>query len=600
MLTKYLTSSNSYNLIKYLSKIGVFAKLSESKSIETSWENLMNNAKKVSDTNTYNKIKDIDWDYWELNIQNKVLLEPIKSTYIHETLKICNILDEIDKIYTNKENKLIKDERIKEYKGIWKLYNICIEKCKNSVMKSKEILELGIQSLWMMDNQDIQDELSDNKFLEIDNYWRNYVYQMSVSDPELYQGFDPLSNEGIQEYNTRVENFIDRMNKRDLMNPRSKNIEQYSSSEYYDIYRQAFLEHMLYYLIRTGDSYRIFPEIPPWEWLVDIEKLRYYYIQVAQPRRRSKQLEKYLLFLPLEYTPSNLLEGEEYYQKLFNYEFKTTYTIFSRLMASYMLFVEPYIPVQTNSAMYRALLIDNGKGQFFSFGDDINCLYYLPNRNPDLRDKLEENNIEFNKENIDMNINKNNISKLFSNLSIFYKDDMSPKSCWDTWYTYLNITGRKLKPEYVAINEIFLNILEKRGCDWFKMKNETISNAFLRRFEETTTKCNQLCEIINDYLEDIKSRIQKKVFIEWKDIPRKINEIEENYIQEIHLYKDYISRNDKVIGSQESQDKTELFFSVLNNEKKLLEFLGNQDFIVIDENKSICNSPEYIKSKING
>lgn len=48
------------------------------------------------------------------------------------------------------------------------------------------------------------------------------------------------------------------------------------------LFRKAFIEHMMYYLIRTGGDYRFFPEMLPWQWLGDIEDQRYRFLSVVQ------------------------------------------------------------------------------------------------------------------------------------------------------------------------------------------------------------------------------------------------------------------------------------------------------------------------------
>lgn len=47
------------------------------------------------------------------------------------------------------------------------------------------------------------------------------------------------------------------------------------------LHRRVFLEHMTYYLVRTGGDFRFFPELPPWQWLAHMEDLRFSFLSLV-------------------------------------------------------------------------------------------------------------------------------------------------------------------------------------------------------------------------------------------------------------------------------------------------------------------------------
>merc|ERR1719253_2173392 len=120
-----------------------------------------------------------------------------------------------------------------------------------------------------------------------------------------------------------------------------------------------------------------------------------------------------------------------------------------RLMGSYILFSDAYVPVQSGMAFYKALQSDAGKGTFYSLGGDVHCLFYKP-----------------------------------AGEALAMPD---PTECFHALADYASMTGRRFEVGYAAALESFAEVLESRkeglgGC-WFTAPGESSSDAFMRRLK---------------------------------------------------------------------------------------------------------------------
>jgi len=123
----------------------------------------------------------------------------------------------------------------------------------------------------------------------------------------------------------------------------------------------------------------------------------------------------------------------------------------ARLMGSFVLFSDAYIPVQTGTAFYRALQIDEGKGTFYSLGNDVHCLFYKP-----AGDALPM---------------------------------PAPTDCFHALADHATMSGVKFEVGYAAAFEAFTEVLESRkdglgGC-WFTAPGESSADAFMRRLKKS-------------------------------------------------------------------------------------------------------------------
>lgn len=127
------------------------------------------------------------------------------------------------------------------------------------------------------------------------------------------------------------------------------------------------------------------------------------------------------------------LQGEAYYSKLIAKESTASELCAARLMGNFILFSDSYVPVQSGTAFYRAIQMDNGKGTFYSLGGDVNCLFYKP-----------------------------------AGEALSTPD---PVECFQALADHATMTGRKFEPGYAAAFESFAEILSSRkeglAGNWF-------------------------------------------------------------------------------------------------------------------------------------
>lgn len=398
---------------------------------------------------------EIDWDYWANKISHKEILSCVKNFYCEEVKKL-------DMLMTEKHIQKTEKETIG-----WDLFeNQCIKSCEKSVDESNTVVQNAARALWISYNNPPINTIDPNDWLDSDDYWSAYVEKHNLYNPK--QGVDdPESENEIQEkkssWHSRVSKFNDRSDTPILF----QYMEQLPSWEFYDIHRRAFLEHMTYYLIRTGNDYRFFPEIPPIEWLTNIEQLRYQFVSVAQRRRAHFQLENLERERALEMQPINFhADGEEHYQKFINNEVKNTEMFVARLMGNYMFLCHPFVPIQSTFSLLNVMSIDNGRGEIYSFGDDVNALFYLP---------VES-----------------------------YRFIPSPRIAFNSMMDYLTITGRRLNPAYATLLEIHADLVESRGEHWMQAPDESMAEAFVRRLGQET---GELTNVFRAYADELAKRI---------------------------------------------------------------------------------------------
>merc|ERR1719188_575143 len=137
--------------------------------------------------------------------------------------------------------------------------------------------------------------------------------------------------------------------------------------------------------------------------------------------------------------------------KLIGRESSMTDLTVGRLMGNYILFSDAYVPVQTGTAFYRALQMDDGKGTFYSLGGDVHCLFYKPAGEA---------------------------------LPL-----PSPTECFHSLADHATMTGVKFEVGYATAFEAFTEVLESRkdglgGC-WLTAPGESTAAAFMRRLKKS-------------------------------------------------------------------------------------------------------------------
>lgn len=423
----------------------------------------------------------IDWDYWEKNIGHKEIVQSMRSFYEQQKSLLNAVIGEDHK------------EALERKKEGWTLFDQAISSCESSVETSENLVANGARGLWVSYHNPPLPKISDAEWLDSDPGW-----QAVVEKQFLYNPTASVAEEDLPKWKQVLRNGW--RHKMDTFNARSDTpvlyqyMDQLPSWEYYDIHRRAFLEHMVYYLLRTGGDYRLFPECPPSNWLADIEELRYQFIAVSQRRRAAFQLSGEHREMALDLDASD----EARVTKLLTDEAIGYEQLAARMMANYCFLCHPYIPVQTERALYRVLSKYSSSGRLFTLGDDVNALFFLPKAEPGSECPLP-----------------------------------SPREAYNALLDHCALTGRCINPSYAEMLNIQTQVLEKRGQDWFTVPGELVCDAFMRRLQKNDPSYH----IYSAYVKELKDRFEKAQ--EVVDIAAAMQKVEDNYRSECELFSLY-------------------------------------------------------------
>jgi len=195
-------------------------------------------------------------------------------------------------------------------------------------------------------------------------------------------------------------------------------------------------------------------------------------------------------------------DGEAHFAKLIARETAVTELAVARLMGNFVLFSDAYIPVQSGTAMYRALQMDNGAGTFYSLGSDVHCLFYKP-----AGDALPM---------------------------------PDPTACFHALADHATMSGVKFDVGYAAAFEGFAEVLESRksglgGC-WFTVPGESTADAFMRRLR----KADPAYAIFEAYAAEHKERWADAKALTLTEAAAEMPEIERKYRLECVEYANVI------------------------------------------------------------
>lgn len=383
--------------------------------------------------------KSIDWASWEAKISHKEVTDCLKAFHAQQTA----LLDAVAK-----EDHLAS---VKSSSGGWNLFDESVKSCEKSVEKSETILKNGARALWISFQNPAISMLSQSEWLDADQYWQAFVEKHHFYHNHLCSAVeDPESKEYDAKQKADLKTKWEAFDGRGTTRQNNKLLYQRPSFEYYDVMRGPLIEHMMFYLSKTGGDARFFPQTMPVQWFAEIYNIRFKIYNVLQRRKRlahetSMNKEAFHDFHPedLEH------DGDAYYSKLIARETAVTELTAARLMGNYILFSDAYIPVQSGAAFYKALLADGGKGTFHSLGADVHALFYKP-----------------------------------AGEALTMPD---PKECFVALADHANMTGVKFEVGYAAVFEAFTEVLESRkeglGGNWFTAPGEGSADAFMRRLK---------------------------------------------------------------------------------------------------------------------
>lgn len=167
-------------------------------------------------------------------------------------------------------------------------------------------------------------------------------------------------------------------------------------------------------------------------------------------------------------------------------------------MGNFILFSDAYVPVQTGTALYRALQMDDGKGSFYTLGEDVHCLFYKPSG-----DALAM---------------------------------PSPKECVHSLSDHAAMSGVRFEVGYAAALDAFTDVLESRkeglGGRWFRATGESTADAFMRRLKRS----DPAFKIFEAYVEEHAERWAAAKALSVADAVAAMPEIERKYKLECAEY----------------------------------------------------------------
>jgi hypothetical protein len=350
----------------------------------------------------------------------------------------------------------------------WELYEAAVDECKDAVRASEEIVRNGARALYISFHNPPISNLTQTEWLDTDQYWQAFVEKHMyysnylntlTEDPESKEYDQAVEADALRKWTT--------WDSRNVVKYNNKLLYQRPSYEYYDLYRAPLIEHMLFYLTKTGGDARMFPELLPHQWMCEIYANRFEVMDVLQRRRRALQEKTLSRELPLEFTPHDLdHEGEQYYEQWIQRENDITQLTVGRLMGNYI-FLSEATPVQTEAALVR-VLAENEAGKFYSLGEDVNAVFFKPDAAA--------------------------------------ADEVDPLNAFNAWADHLRMTGRKMNPGYSQILTVFHRTLagRKEGLNgrWFAAPGETQAEVFIRRLRaDDPTR-----QIFADYVTELNER----------------------------------------------------------------------------------------------
>jgi hypothetical protein len=386
----------------------------------------------------------------------------------------------------------------------WELYEAAVDECKDAVKASEEIVRNGARALYISFHNPPVSTLTQSEWLDTDQYWQAFVekhmyyanYLNTLSeDPESKEFDESVKADAMRKWTT--------WDSRNVVKYNNKLLYQRPSYEYYDLYRAPLIEHMIFYLAKTGGDARMFPELMPHQWMCEIYSNRFEVSDVLQRRRRAMQEKTLARELPLEFTPSDLdHDGESYYEQWIQRENDITQLTVGRLMGNYM-FLSEATPIQTEAALLRTLNEHPAGGKFYSLGEDVNAVFFKP---------AETNPAE-----------------------------VDPMDGFNTWSDHLRMTGRKMNPGYAQLLTVFHRTVasRKEGLNgrWFTVPGETQAEAFLRRVKVD----DPARQIYADYVTELGSRWDSATEISREKVLETVKDKERKYRLECEEYENLLN-----------------------------------------------------------
>lgn len=472
---------------------------------EVHWNNLKSFDSAVSSLieGAKSEPEQIDFAAWEGRIAHTNILSHMKKNYT-ETMRV------LDGALKQRDDSLDRG---------WEEFERVRSTCSEATEEANRIISDGIKTLWISQHNPPTWKVDVNEWLESDQYWQAFVEKHAMYS-QSGNSNDPESPSEIEanksKWNVNMFKFNERTDTPMLYDYMHHN----PSWEYYDINRRQFFEHLEYFLLRTGEDFRNFPDVPSWKWLTHIEDLRFRLFAVEYSRKRFRQLSSVTRF---ERTDLGAHEGEseeEVNMGLLMQEKSDLETVVSKLLGGFGFLVDPLVPVE-NAFQLKYLLSKDGwhggsgkRGKLYSLGEDLPYYYYLPSsyvghaganlvgtatEPPCSTDNSQPtSSTSNNTTGADTNSkdNKDNANPGRLNLS--------PMDGFYSLMDYLSLNGVKVNPSYSTRLQLKCNVIHQRGPNWLKLPFERESDAFLRRLRYD----DPLKPMFKEYLQELEERLR--------------------------------------------------------------------------------------------
>ncbi|EER00399.1 conserved hypothetical protein [Perkinsus marinus ATCC 50983] len=241
---------------------------------------------------------------------------------------------------------------------------------------------------------------------------------------------------------------------------------------------------------------------------------RFEMYSILQRRRRALQESSLSREAHLDLAPAHMdAEGEQFYERLLSRESSMVELSAARLMGNFIFLNDAAIPIQTQSALLRVVQ-EHPNGKFYSLGDDVNCLFYIPAGG----------------EVVD--------------------EEVCPLDAFNTYMDYMKLTGRRFNPGYNQVLSIFYRTLESRkpGLEgrWFQVKGERQADAFLRRLKADDPHR----PVYEEYVGELKDRVANKKELSEAEVTPRLLDVERKYRKECIDFDTLIMSMNEEISSE--------------------------------------------------
>eukprot|EP00933_Yihiella_yeosuensis_P039238 TRINITY_DN3319_c0_g1_i1.p1 TRINITY_DN3319_c0_g1~~TRINITY_DN3319_c0_g1_i1.p1 ORF type:complete len:571 (+),score=169.11 TRINITY_DN3319_c0_g1_i1:82-1794(+) len=490
--------------------------------------------------------KAIDWAAWESKISNKEVLGCLKGFHQQQSALLDAVLKEDHAAAVKKQTE-----------G-WELFDAAVSSCQKSVEKSETILKNGARALWISFQNPPVSLLSQSEWLDADQYWQAFVEKHHFYHNHLASAVeDPESKDYDAKQKANLKDQWERFDGRGTTRQNNKLLYQRPSFEYYDVFRGPLIEHMIFYLTKTGGDARMFPEVMPTKWFAEIYDVRFKLYNVLHRRKRLAHESTWARESTMDFHPADLdHDGEAYFSKLIAKESAATEMCAARLMGNFILFSDAYIPVQSGAAFYKAIQADGGKGTFYTLGGDVHCLFYKP-----------------------------------AGEALTTPD---PVDCFNSLADHVSMTGRKFEVGFGAAFESFAEVLQSRkeglAGNWFTAPGESSSAAFMRRIK----KSDPAYDIFSAYAEEHGERWANAKALSMDEAMAQMPEIERKYALEVQEYSNvlYGVNDELAAGAKLEQEQVIKLAEVGELQGKL----DAGSFVAVQDSSAVKQADAVVKS----